>query len=130
MFIFYYVLVVINLVLSVFSQKPESAYDKVLSLTLFNFLINWTFIFDVIYLKKVYPESQTTLLSKLTFFWITSLIIKSFRNEISREDVWNMDQVDSCRHVSDTFNDELTDYVERKQAKKKLTNKVSSTEMV
>lgn len=52
---------------------------------------------------KVLPENQVSLLSKLTFWWINRIIVTGFKRELTREDLWKIDETESSAYNSERF---------------------------
>jgi ATP-binding cassette subfamily C (CFTR/MRP) protein 1 len=79
LFYTFFCLVIANLALSTFSEKFSKKYET---------KING--------LKKT-PENVTPLLSKLSFLWIDPLIHKGFRRDLTREDIWEIENSETSQ---------------------------------
>ena len=52
---------------------------------------------------RVLPENSVSLISKLTFWWINSIIITGFKRELTKEDLWQVDETESSAYNSERF---------------------------
>lgn len=50
-----------------------------------------------------YKHSQATFLSKITFFWLTPLIVQGYRDPLELEDLGTLHESDTCRSQYDRF---------------------------
>uniref|UniRef100_A0A674K4E7 Multidrug resistance-associated protein 1 n=1 Tax=Terrapene triunguis TaxID=2587831 RepID=A0A674K4E7_9SAUR len=76
----YFVLVLIQLILSCFPERPP----------LFSETVN-----DPI----PCPESSASFLSKITFWWITGLMIQGYRRPLEAKDLWSLNKEDTSEEV-------------------------------
>lgn len=53
--------------------------------------------------KIGYMHSQATFLSKITFFWLTPLILQGYRNPLELDDLGTLHESDTCRTQYDRF---------------------------
>ncbi|CAN9499822.1 unnamed protein product [Ophioblennius macclurei] len=58
------------------------------------------------YIKKN-PERTATFLSKITFNWMTSMVIKGFRKDLVQEDMWDLNDADSTVYISQKFHSHM-----------------------
>ena len=49
------------------------------------------------------PEKNSSLLSVLTFWWINHLINIGFRRDLTRDDLWEIDEAEKARYVTEKF---------------------------
>ncbi|EMP37352.1 Multidrug resistance-associated protein 1 [Chelonia mydas] len=76
----YFVLVLIQLILSCFPERPP----------LFSETVN-----D----PNPCPESSASFLSKITFWWITGLMIQGYRQPLEAKDLWSLNKEDTSEEV-------------------------------
>ncbi|XP_043350056.1 multidrug resistance-associated protein 1 isoform X3 [Dermochelys coriacea] len=76
----YFVLVLIQLILSCFPERPP----------LFSEAVN-----D----PNPCPESSASFLSKITFWWITGLMIQGYRRPLEAKDLWSLNKEDTSEEV-------------------------------
>lgn len=50
--------------------------------------------------RKVAPEKNSSLLSVLTFWWINSLINTGYKRDLTREDLWEIDDTEKSENVT------------------------------
>lgn len=50
-----------------------------------------------------YKHSQATFLSKITFFWLTPLIWRGYRDPLELDDLGALHEADTCRAQYDRF---------------------------
>ncbi|CAF1016714.1 unnamed protein product [Brachionus calyciflorus] len=84
-FILFYVLVWINLIFSLFSEKvkvPVSETGEKL---------------------KVLPENYVSLLSRLSFWWINDLILTGYKRDLTKDDLWSVDETEASENVTKKF---------------------------
>ncbi|XP_061455661.1 multidrug resistance-associated protein 1-like isoform X1 [Rhineura floridana] len=79
-FYIYYTLVLIQLILSCFSERPP----------LFS---------ETIHVPNPCPESSATFLSKITFWWITGLMVQGYRKPLEAKDLWSLNKEDMSEEV-------------------------------
>ncbi|CAG2115925.1 unnamed protein product, partial [Medioppia subpectinata] len=53
---------------------------------------------------KVCPKETASFPSRLSFWWITGLIMKGWRSPLTRDDLWAVRHEDSCKTVYGEFN--------------------------
>lgn len=53
------------------------------------------------------------MLSWITFSWIWTVVYPAYKKDLTPDDVWNMDELNSCRHVSNHFELEWDSYVSK-----------------
>lgn len=53
--------------------------------------------------RKVLPENQVSLLSKLWFWWLNGLILTGFKREITRDDLWLVEEKESSDYNTKRF---------------------------
>uniref|UniRef100_A0A8C0H629 Multidrug resistance-associated protein 1 n=1 Tax=Chelonoidis abingdonii TaxID=106734 RepID=A0A8C0H629_CHEAB len=76
----YFVLVLIQLILSCFPERPP----------LFSETVNDS---------NPCPESSASFLSKITFWWITGLMIQGYRRPLEAKDLWSLNKDDTSGEV-------------------------------
>ena len=81
-FVFFCVLV-LNLILSVFCLSKKSLTDTNGS--------------------KILPENRVYLLSKLWFWWLNDLILIGFKRDITRDDLWLIEEKESSDYNTNRF---------------------------
>ena len=54
--------------------------------------------------SRVCPKYLVSFPSKLTFWWITTLIMKGWKNPLTTNDLWDVRAEDRCRNVFSYFN--------------------------
>nr|QBP17584.1 ABCC1-X8-like protein [Brachionus rotundiformis]QNH67883.1 ATP-binding cassette transporter subfamily C member 1 X8 [Brachionus rotundiformis] len=81
-FYFYFGFILINLILTTWSEKFYNKYENNLN-----------------ELKQT-PENLAPLLSKLTFLWIDPLIKKGFKRDLTRADMWEIDDCESSEELT------------------------------
>ncbi|CAF1062060.1 unnamed protein product, partial [Brachionus calyciflorus] len=72
--------------------------------------------------KKLYPESNVNLLSWLTFNWISRLIYRGYKNNLTRNDVWDLDKDNSSKVLGDELEMEWNKLVAKYQIKRKISS--------
>lgn len=67
---------------------------------------------------KDYPEDNVSILSKLWFWWMNSLIVTGYKRDLTRQDLWNINEKESSNHVTNEFekywNKQANDYIEQR----------------
>ncbi|CAF0717000.1 unnamed protein product [Brachionus calyciflorus] len=84
-FALFYGLLWINLILSLFSEKikvPVSETGQKL---------------------KIFPENYVSLLSRLSFWWINDLILTGYKRDLTRDDLWIVDETEASAHLTHKF---------------------------
>lgn len=46
------------------------------------------------------PESNVSMFSRLTFWWINDLIMTGYNRTLTREDMWKVDDNESSRYLT------------------------------
>ncbi|CAF1007103.1 unnamed protein product, partial [Brachionus calyciflorus] len=86
-------------------------------------LVNWFVSFFSEYEEKIdpklYPESNVNLLSWLTFNWINRVIYRGYKKNLSRDDLWNLDEDNSSKALGDELEMEWNKLVAEYQSKRK-----------
>uniref|UniRef100_A0A674KCL9 Multidrug resistance-associated protein 1 n=1 Tax=Terrapene triunguis TaxID=2587831 RepID=A0A674KCL9_9SAUR len=94
----YFVLVLIQLILSCFPERPPLFSETIPC-----------------------PESSASFLSKITFWWITGLMIQGYRRPLEAKDLWSLNKEDTSEEVvqglaryweKDNSNGDVTEEVE------------------
>uniref|UniRef100_A0A671LHG9 Canalicular multispecific organic anion transporter 2-like n=1 Tax=Sinocyclocheilus anshuiensis TaxID=1608454 RepID=A0A671LHG9_9TELE len=80
MFYIYFGLILLQLILSCFNEKPP----------LFS---------SVVTDPNVCPETTAGFLSKMTFWWFTSMAIKGYKSPLENKDLWSLNKHDSSELV-------------------------------
>lgn len=52
---------------------------------------------------KKNPEAGATFLSRITFNWFNSMVIKGYKRPLVQEDMWELNDVDSTAYISQRF---------------------------
>ncbi|RNA37788.1 multidrug resistance-associated 1 [Brachionus plicatilis] len=81
-FYLYYGFILFNLILTTWSERFYNKYENNLN-----------------ELKQT-PENLAPLLSKLTFLWIDPLIKKGFKRDLTRADMWEIDDCESSEELT------------------------------
>nr|UOU03336.1 ATP-binding cassette subfamily C1-5 [Brachionus rubens] len=79
-FTVFYVLVWVNLVLSLFSEKVKKP--------------------NLDSEEKVLPENYVSLLSRLCFWWINDLILTGYKRDLTKEDLWKVEETEASEHLT------------------------------
>ncbi|CAF0948802.1 unnamed protein product, partial [Brachionus calyciflorus] len=86
-------------------------------------VVNWFVSFFSEYKEKIdpklYPESNVNLLSWLTFNWINRLIYRGYKNNLTRNDVWDLDKDNSSKVLGDELEMKWNKLVAEYHAKRK-----------
>ncbi|XP_006825920.1 multidrug resistance-associated protein 1-like, partial [Saccoglossus kowalevskii] len=83
-FYLYYVILLIELVLSSISDNPPHYSPRVTDL-------------------NPCPYSSASFLSKVTFWWVTRIIVLGYKKPLQREDLWSLNKEDETSHVFHKF---------------------------
>jgi ATP-binding cassette subfamily C (CFTR/MRP) protein 1 len=51
--------------------------------------------------QKIYPEHFAGLLSRITFWWLNPLILTGYKRDLTKEDMWEIDESESSRNLTD-----------------------------
>lgn len=65
------------------------------------------------------PEMMSSILSRLTFWWFTRMVIKGFKHSIVLGDLWHLNQKDSCAAVVPHFEKHWKNELERRKRKQR-----------
>lgn len=52
------------------------------------------------FVQKAYPEPYATLLSRITFWWINPMIVAGYKKDLTREDMWDIDEHEQCNYLT------------------------------
>uniref|UniRef100_A0A672JYL5 Canalicular multispecific organic anion transporter 1-like n=2 Tax=Sinocyclocheilus grahami TaxID=75366 RepID=A0A672JYL5_SINGR len=84
---------------------------------------------EVKIISQTNPEAKATFLSRITFSWFNSMLIKGFKRPLVQEDMWDLNEKDStqtiCREFEDIMAKELKkahSRLQKKQNKRKTKN--------
>ncbi|XP_023182733.1 canalicular multispecific organic anion transporter 1-like isoform X1 [Xiphophorus maculatus] len=55
-------------------------------------------------LVKKNPEAGAAFLSRITFNWINSMVVKGYKKPLVQEDMWELNEVDSTSYITQRFN--------------------------
>ncbi|KAM4729299.1 LOW QUALITY PROTEIN: ATP-binding cassette sub-family C member 2-like [Anableps anableps] len=55
-------------------------------------------------LAKKNPEAGAAFLSRITFNWMNSMVVKGYKKPLVQEDLWELNEVDSTAYISQRFN--------------------------
>ncbi|KAG8432959.1 hypothetical protein GDO86_017285 [Hymenochirus boettgeri] len=88
LFIVYFVLVLIQSVLSTFTEEPPffSSLKKEMNPC---------------------PVSEASFLSRVTFSWFTEIMFKGYRQPLKEDDVWALRKSDRAEEILDSFSEEI-----------------------
>nr|UOU03337.1 ATP-binding cassette subfamily C1-6 [Brachionus rubens] len=75
---------------------------------------------DLLKEPKLYPEYTSPLLSRLTFWWLNPLILTGYKSDLTKEDMWDIDNSESCRYLTDKLEEEWNRVAKIYMDKKKL----------
>lgn len=133
LFFAYFSLIVINTILSLFSEKEQKNNDYEKANKDENKL-------------KTMPENQVSLLSKLWFWWLNDLIKTGFQRDLVRDDLWQIEETETSncitQRLEDSWNKKANDYITKvrqnpelekppkKEKPKKIKNKNYKTDDV
>uniref|UniRef100_A0A667Y4G3 ATP-binding cassette, sub-family C (CFTR/MRP), member 2 n=1 Tax=Myripristis murdjan TaxID=586833 RepID=A0A667Y4G3_9TELE len=53
--------------------------------------------------KKVNPELRAAFLSRITFNWFNSMVIKGYKRPLVQEDLWDLNEADSTGYINQLF---------------------------
>ncbi|KAF4105447.1 hypothetical protein G5714_013109 [Onychostoma macrolepis] len=56
-------------------------------------------------ISKTNPEAKATFLSRITFNWFNSMVIKGFKRPLVQEDMWDLNEKDSTQTICQEFED-------------------------
>ncbi|XP_062999456.1 multidrug resistance-associated protein 1-like [Elgaria multicarinata webbii] len=79
-FYIYFTLVLIQLILSCFPERPP----------LFS---------ETVHVPNPCPEASASFLSKITFWWITGLMVQGYRHPLEAKDLWSLNKEDMSEEV-------------------------------
>nr|XP_056722202.1 multidrug resistance-associated protein 1-like [Euleptes europaea] len=79
-FYIYFILVLLQLILSCFAERPP-LFSK------------------VVHVPNPCPESGASFLSKITFWWITGLMVQGYRRPLEAKDLWSLNKEDTSEEV-------------------------------
>uniref|UniRef100_A0A8C2I1E0 Uncharacterized protein n=1 Tax=Cyprinus carpio TaxID=7962 RepID=A0A8C2I1E0_CYPCA len=72
-------------------------------------------------ISQTNPEAKATFLSRITFNWFNSMVIKGFKRPLVQEDMWDLNEKDSTQTICQEFEDIMTK--ELKKAHSRLQKK-------
>lgn len=72
-------------------------------------------------ISKMNPEVKATFLSRITFNWFNSMVIKGFKRPLVQEDMWDLNEKDSTQTICQDFEDVMAK--ELKKARSRLQKK-------
>ncbi|RXN06628.1 canalicular multispecific organic anion transporter 1-like protein [Labeo rohita] len=76
---------------------------------------------EVKQMSKTNPEAKATFLSRITFNWFNSMVIKGFKRPLVQEDMWDLNEEDSTQTICQQFQDVMAN--ELKKARTRLQQK-------
>lgn len=95
LFYIYYILVVISVLLSILSYDYDDEDD----------------------LDNKLPENTCSLLARLTFYWTGTLINIGFKRDLTRDDLWSVDEKlkskSACNRLEYEWNASANDYINK-----------------
>ncbi|XP_061766165.1 canalicular multispecific organic anion transporter 1 [Nerophis ophidion] len=76
-------------------------------------------------IAKKNPEAGAAFLSRITFNWFNSMVVKGYKQPLVQEDLWALDETDSTAYISGHFRHfmQLEFAVARQRYQKKLAKK-------
>uniref|UniRef100_A0A8C6MEE9 ABC-type glutathione-S-conjugate transporter n=1 Tax=Nothobranchius furzeri TaxID=105023 RepID=A0A8C6MEE9_NOTFU len=54
-------------------------------------------------LIKKNPEAGAAFISRITFNWFNSMVMKGFKQSLVQEDMWELNEVETTAHISESF---------------------------
>nr|QNH67948.1 ATP-binding cassette transporter subfamily C member 1 X9 [Brachionus plicatilis] len=73
---------------------------------------------EVLKNRKLYPEHKSSLLSRLTFWWLNPLILNGYKKELTHDDMWDIDASEKSCYLTDKleveWNKAAREYMEAK----------------
>uniref|UniRef100_A0A672I7Q8 ATP-binding cassette, sub-family C (CFTR/MRP), member 2 n=1 Tax=Salarias fasciatus TaxID=181472 RepID=A0A672I7Q8_SALFA len=77
---------------------------------------------------KKNPEKAATFLSRITFNFISSLVVKGYKRPLVQEDMWDLKDIDTTDHISQVFSSNMKTELDaaRVRYQKKLQKRASS----
>uniref|UniRef100_A0A8C2I0H9 Uncharacterized protein n=1 Tax=Cyprinus carpio TaxID=7962 RepID=A0A8C2I0H9_CYPCA len=77
-------------------------------------------------ISQTNPEAKATFLSRITFNWFNSMVIKGFKRPLVQEDMWDLNEKDSTQTICQEFEDIMTKELKKKEKKKKKKDSESN----
>uniref|UniRef100_A0A3Q2NT43 Canalicular multispecific organic anion transporter 1 n=1 Tax=Fundulus heteroclitus TaxID=8078 RepID=A0A3Q2NT43_FUNHE len=76
--------------------------------------------------EELNPEAGAAFLSRITFNWFNSMVVKGHKTPLVQEDLWELNETDSTAYISQRFNQHMRYELglARIQFQKKLKNKL------
>ncbi|EDV19525.1 uncharacterized protein TRIADDRAFT_51152 [Trichoplax adhaerens] len=59
-----------------------------------------TFYLTILHLQSPCPENNASFLSRITFWWMTGLMITGYRHPLTNEDLWDLNEKDKAYEVA------------------------------
>uniref|UniRef100_A0A673LTB9 Canalicular multispecific organic anion transporter 1-like n=1 Tax=Sinocyclocheilus rhinocerous TaxID=307959 RepID=A0A673LTB9_9TELE len=78
-------------------------------------------IYDFLSNSLQNPEARATFLSRITFNWFNSMVIKGYKRPLVQEDMWDLNEKDSSQAICQGFEDIMA--IELKKARSSLQKK-------
>nr|XP_022316598.1 multidrug resistance-associated protein 1-like [Crassostrea virginica] len=72
--------------------------------------------------EKRCPEEVSSFLSKITFWWFTRMVIKGYKHSLVVEDLWHLQNEDSCAVVVSHFTKHWKKEIHRRNVKQQRVN--------
>uniref|UniRef100_A0A673LQK9 Canalicular multispecific organic anion transporter 1-like n=1 Tax=Sinocyclocheilus rhinocerous TaxID=307959 RepID=A0A673LQK9_9TELE len=72
-------------------------------------------------ISQMNPEARATFLSRITFNWFNSMVIKGYKRPLVQEDMWDLNEKDSSQAICQGFEDIMA--IELKKARSSLQKK-------
>uniref|UniRef100_A0A672LSW8 Canalicular multispecific organic anion transporter 1-like n=1 Tax=Sinocyclocheilus grahami TaxID=75366 RepID=A0A672LSW8_SINGR len=72
-------------------------------------------------ISQMNPEARATFLSRITFNWFNSMVIKGYKRPLVQEDMWDLNEKDSSQAICQRFEDIMA--IELKKARSSLQKK-------
>ncbi|XP_038152402.1 canalicular multispecific organic anion transporter 1-like isoform X1 [Cyprinodon tularosa] len=75
-------------------------------------------------LVKKNPEAGATFMSRITFNWFNSMVVKGYQSPLVQEDMWDLNEVDNTAYIGQRFNHHMQN--ELGLARIRLQNKLKN----
>ncbi|XP_076820993.1 multidrug resistance-associated protein 1-like isoform X2 [Clavelina lepadiformis] len=95
-----YCAVIVNFILCFFADSPSAFRAKVNDTEMHGPLIKTD---EKKVEHKPCPESETTFLSSITFWWFTKMVVNGYKRPIKDEDLWILNKADRSGNITKHF---------------------------
>uniref|UniRef100_A0A3P8P981 ATP-binding cassette, sub-family C (CFTR/MRP), member 2 n=1 Tax=Astatotilapia calliptera TaxID=8154 RepID=A0A3P8P981_ASTCA len=90
----------ISLVLSTVADIPPEAKDLIKKVP---FICYWFCLFIEPCFYPQNPEAGAAFLSRITFNWLNSMVLKGYKQPLVQEDMWDLNESDSTAFINERF---------------------------